>query len=136
MITQQILSQHPNPAGNLDALVTCINACFECEQCCVSCADACLAEEQVGMLRRCIRLNLDCADVCGATGRILSRQTEPDLGLVRSQLEACRTACQVCAEECDRHAEKHEHCRTCADCCRRCAEACEQLLGTIPQATA
>jgi hypothetical protein len=43
------------------------------------CADACLGEEKVEMLRRCIRLNLDCADVCNATGRMLSRQQEPDL---------------------------------------------------------
>ena len=135
MTTQQILSQHPTATANLDALVTCINACFECEQCCVSCADACLGEEQAGMLRRCIRLNLDCADVCGAPGRILSRQTEPAWGLIRTQLEACRESCRVCAEECDQHAEQHEHCRTCADCCRRCAEACEQLLNALPQAS-
>ena len=29
---------------------------------------------------RCIRLNLDCADACYATGRVVTRQTSPDLG--------------------------------------------------------
>jgi len=59
------------------------------------------------MLIRCIRLNLDCADVCDATGRLISRQTEPDWGLLRAQLQACVAACQICGAECERHAGRH-----------------------------
>lgn len=136
MITQKMLSQHPRQIANVDVLVNCIDSCFECEQCCVSCADACLGEDKLDKLRRCIRLNLDCADICGATGRALSRQTETEPGLLRAQLEACRIACQTCGDECDQHADQHEHCRTCADCCRRCAEACEELLSKMPEAAA
>ena len=82
-------------------------------------------------LARCIRLNLDCADACAATGRIVARQTEPELALVRAALEACAAACRACAEECERHAAHHEHCRVCAEECRRCEEACNDLLSSI-----
>ena len=80
-------------------------------------------------LRRCIRLDLDCADVCEVTGRVLSRQTEYDAELTRAVLEACASACRRCGAECESHAGMHEHCRICAEACRRCEEACEALLG-------
>jgi hypothetical protein len=82
-------------------------------------------------LLRCIRLCLDCADVCEATGKIVTRQTEPDLRLVAATLEACVRACRVCAEECDRHAAHHKHCRICAEVCRRCEASCADLLAKI-----
>ncbi len=37
-----------------------------------------------------IRRNLDCADVCTATGRVVSRQTEYDANVTRPRLEACQ----------------------------------------------
>jgi hypothetical protein len=37
---------------------------------------------------KCIRTNADCADVCDATGRVLSRHTGYDAKLTRSVLEA------------------------------------------------
>jgi hypothetical protein len=82
-------------------------------------------------LVRCIRLCLDCADVCDATRRIVARQTAPDLGVVRAALETCVVACRVSRAECQRHAEHHEHCRVCAQVCGRCEQACEDLLATI-----
>lgn len=85
------------------------------------------------MLVRCIRLNLDCAVICDVTGHVLSRQTEPDWGIVRAQLLACVAACQACGAECERHAmHGMEHCRICAEACRRCAEACQRLLSVLP----
>ncbi|MEP0546348.1 MAG: four-helix bundle copper-binding protein [Rhodothermales bacterium] len=136
MVTQQILSAHPSPASHLDALVACIEDCFECEQACTACADACLAEEKLDMLRRCIRTDLDCADICATTGRVLSRQTEPTWGLIRDQVTSLRTACRTCAEECEKHKDKHEHCRICAEACRRCEQSCDRLLDALPKATA
>lgn len=127
--TRAMIDTHPRGAAmDAAALAACIDACYACAQSCTACADACLAEEGVAHLRRCIRLNLDCADVCAATGSVLSRQTEPPLELLRAQLEACRLACRLCGEECGRHAEMHEHCRVCAEACRRCEEACARLL--------
>lgn len=82
-------------------------------------------------LRDCIRLNLDCADICAATGNILSRRTGSNLTTVKAALEACRTACAECGAECEKHAEMHEHCRVCAEACRRCEQACAELLAAI-----
>jgi hypothetical protein len=125
-----ILETHPQAAAN-ETLARCIEQCFACALACSSCADACLAEEEVQELVRCIRLDLDCADVCEATGRILTRQTTFEPRLARGMLEACAEACRICAEECERHAQHHGHCRVCAEACRRCEQACEDLLGSL-----
>jgi hypothetical protein len=101
-------------------------------QACTACADACLAEQSVTDLRRCIRLNLDCADVCEATGRTLSRLTALDRADSRKLVDACADVCRRCAEECDRHAAMGmEHCWVCAEACRRCEEACRALVGSM-----
>jgi hypothetical protein len=128
----QMLETHPQATPS-EGLARCIAECFACAQTCTSCADACLGEEGVQELVRCIRLNLDCADVCETTGRVLSRQTAFEPQLARSVLETCVQACRVCAEECERHAEEMqmEHCRVCAEACRRCDQACEDLLSSL-----
>jgi hypothetical protein len=124
----EILETHPQATAD-EALARYIEACFECVVACTSCADADLAEAEVKELVLCIRLCLDCADVCDATGRVLTRQSsEPQL--TRTLLETCLQACGLCAEECERHAHHHEHCRVCAESCRRCERACVDLLGT------
>ncbi|MEV4481449.1 hypothetical protein [Micromonospora coxensis] len=85
----------------------------------------------VAELTTCVRTNLDCADVCGATAWVLSRHTGYDANISRTLLEACATACKSCGDECAGHADKHEHCRICADACRACERACRDLLATI-----
>jgi hypothetical protein len=127
-LAKEMLEAHPWPAQvDRDLLARCIEECVACAQSCTSCADASMAEEDFAEMRRSARLCLDCADICEATGRVLSRQTESDAGLQRSQVAVCIQQCAACAEECERHAE-HEHCRICAEECRRCAEACAALL--------
>lgn len=123
---------HPHPA-DLDQklLAECVAACLECAQTCTACADACLAEDMVADLRTCIRTDLDCADVCETTGRVLSRQTTPDLTVIRAVLQTCAQVCKACGDECARHAEMHEHCKVCAEACRRCEEACTNLLSSL-----
>jgi uncharacterized protein DUF326 len=129
---KEMIKAHPQPPSiDRAALVRCVDECFDCAATCTSCADACLAEQELQELVRCIRRNLDCADACAATGRILTRQTAPDTGVLRAAIEACAAACRACADECDRHAEHHEHCRVCAGVCRRCEQACDELLATI-----
>lgn len=118
---------------NLDRqlLARAVDALVECAQACTACADACLSEEMVAELRKCIRTDLDCADICAATANVLSRHTGYDANITRAQLQACVAACKSCGDECERHAEMHEHCRVCADACRRCEEACKELLSVI-----
>jgi hypothetical protein len=78
-----------------------------------------------------VRRNLDCADVCDSVGRVVTRQTEPDLGAIRAAIEACVVVCRACGDECERHAPHHDHCRVCAEACRRCEQACRDLLASI-----
>lgn len=132
---RSMLDTYPQDRDGFDTalLAEGIDACFDCAQTCSACADACLAEEMVAELRKCIRTNLDCADVCQAAGRVLSRHTGYDAGLTRAVLEACRTACRACGDECSQHASMHEHCRVCADACRRCEKACDALLAALAE---
>lgn len=126
---EQMLQSHPGPPGlNRAALLDCVHACFDCMQACITCADACLAEVDPKAQVRCIRLNLDCADVCEATGKILSRQTAFHPSMANALLRACIAACKLCADECDRHAGAMEHCRVCAEACRQCERMCIRLL--------
>ncbi len=131
--TNQMLETYPKHLGGIDKdkLIACIDACFECAQTCTACADACLGEDMVADLTKCIRTNLDCADQCDTTGRVLSRHTGYDANLTRSVLEACAAACKACGDECGQHAEMHEHCRVCAEACRRCEQACRDLIASL-----
>ena len=97
---QSMLDAYPKDVAGIDKakLVECIQACFDCAQTCTACADACLNEDMVAELAKCIRTNLDCVDICAATGKILSRHGNYDVGITRAVLEACRTACRACAE--------------------------------------
>jgi hypothetical protein len=112
-------------------LARCIDTCLECVQVCTSCADSDLGEQMVADLVKCARLDLDCADMCGTTARVLSRQTGYDRDLTRAVVQACALACKVCADECERHAKMHEHCRVSAEVCRRCQQSCEDVLAAI-----
>jgi hypothetical protein len=114
-----------------DLLARTVDALVECSQACTACADACLSEDMVAELRKCIRTNLDCADICATTARVLSRHTGYDANTTRAQLEACVQACRSCGDECSAHAEMHEHCKVCAESCRRCEQACTELLAAI-----
>ncbi|MEU4420249.1 four-helix bundle copper-binding protein [Actinoplanes sp. NPDC024001] len=130
--TMSMLETYPKSI-NLDRakLAAAIDALISCSEACTACADACLSEDMVADLTKCIRTNLDCADVCGAAARVLSRHTGYDANLSRSLLEACITACRTCADECAQHADMHEHCRICASACRACGQACRELLAAM-----
>src|SRR4051812_7994110 len=114
--TAQMLQTAPHKAPyDARTLAACVQACFDCAQACTACADACLGERDTTMLTKCIRLDLDCADLCGATGRILSRQTAFDKTMATAALQACAQACKLCGDECERHGQHGmEHCRICA----------------------
>jgi hypothetical protein len=128
----EVIDHHPREiALDRELLLRCIDDCFDCAATCTSCADADLGEPDVREMVRCIRLCLDCADLCTAVGKIVTRQTEIDLGVVRAAVDACAVACRACADECERHAAHHEHCRICAAVCRRCEQSCRDLVAAI-----
>jgi hypothetical protein len=103
----------------------------DCAQACIADADDDLSEQNIAEMVKCIRLCLDCADICAATLRVVSRQTDYDANLTRPLLEACVATCKSCGDECEHHAQMHEHCRVCAEACRRCEQACRQLVAAI-----
>lgn len=134
MHVSAMIGSHPGVGGEPSRpLVDMIEAVFDCAQACNACADACLSEADVVNLRQCIRLDLDCAAVCLATGEIATRLTGSGGSVTTMMLEVCAEVCRLCADECERHMSHHEHCRICAEACRRCQSACEAAMAAAPQ---
>ncbi|MBO0824784.1 MAG: four-helix bundle copper-binding protein [Actinobacteria bacterium] len=115
-------------AGLLAAVIEALN---DCAQACMADTGCDLSEPNVTEMVRCIRLCLDCADVCVAAAGVISRQAAYDADVVAPLLHACAAACKSCGDECERHARMHEHCRVCAEACRRCERACRDLLAAL-----
>jgi hypothetical protein len=108
-----------------------IDAANDCAVVCSACASACLSEEDPGAMARCVRDDLDCADLCAVTARHLSRLNASDKQLTLSVLAACIESCVQCAASCAPHREHHEHCRLCEQACNRCEQACQALLDAL-----
>lgn len=100
----------------IHALGNCINHCNYC-------ADACLEEDNVKMMKDCIRLDRVCAEVCSTVNQVLITNHKNVQGL----LDYCIEICNECANECEQH--DHDHCQECAKACRECARACEQYAA-------
>jgi hypothetical protein len=117
---RQLLDTHPRGAST-DArlLIAAIDALTDCAQACIADADDDLSEQNLTEMVKCIRLCLDCADVCTATAAVTSRQTEYDANVTRPLPQACVAVCRSCGDDCERHARMHEHCRICEQACRR-----------------
>jgi hypothetical protein len=125
---RQMLDTYPRAwTVDADVLAAAIDALSDCAEACNADNAADLSEPDVTEMVRCIRLCLDCVDVCTATEGVIGRQTEYDAGLVRPLLQACVAICKSCGDECERHAHM-PHCRICAEACRRCEQACQVLL--------
>jgi hypothetical protein len=123
---------HPEKPSHADSISRCVDACFACVETCTACADACLSEKDLARLTACIRLNLDCASVCAATGSIMSRTNKVGhRQLLEAELTTCIAFCRACATECERHADMHKHCAVCAKACTECAEACTEMLTSM-----
>lgn len=123
----EMIAAHPHVRGNVnDALARAAMLAGSCADICRSCADACLGEAMVADLVQCIRLDLDCADLCDAFAAVAIRRAGGNVPVIDIASQACEAACRRCAEECERHASMHEHCRMCAEACLECAEACRE----------
>jgi len=114
-----------------DVLAAAIDALADCAQACIADTDADLSEQNLAEMVTCIRLCLNCTDVCGATLGVASRQATYDASVVKPLLEACVAICKSCGDECQRHAPHYAHCRVCAEACRRCEQACRDLLAAL-----
>ena len=103
---------HEQNRGLIDALAKCAAECNHC-------AIACLDEKDVKMLARCIKLDIDCAEICSLAASYVSRGSEH----AHHILNECAEICEACAEECEKHSHM-EHCKKCGDACRSCADLC------------
>jgi hypothetical protein len=115
-----------------DLLAAAIDAMNDCAQACTADNAADLGEPNLADMVRCIRLCLDCTDICAAAAAVTSRLVDYDPGVLRPLLESCVAICRSCGEECERHAPMHAHCRVCAEACRRGEQACRALLAALP----
>lgn len=104
-----------------------IQKLLNCVLACEYCANACLAEDDIKMMGRCIKLDHDCADICTQAARLLQR----DSVIAHQYLLICEEICRLCADECGKH--QHDHCQQCAEACRICAEACHEHHQPITQ---
>jgi len=108
---------HEQNRGLVDALAKCIAECNHC-------VTACLDEQDVKMLVRCIKLDMDCAAICELAISFVSRGSEH----AQHILDECAEICEACAEECEKHSHM-DHCRKCAEACRSCAELCHSGIA-------
>jgi uncharacterized membrane protein len=128
---RQMLDTYPRTLNiDADLLAATIDALSDCAQACTADTDADLSEGDLAEMVRCIRLCLDCTDICNATIGVISRLAEYDASATRPLLEACAAICKNCGDECERHAHM-QHCRVCAEACRRCERACRDLLDAL-----
>lgn len=106
-----------------------IDTLYQCATDCIHCENACLDEENVKGLVRCIKLDRDCADFCLFTARALAADSEfsSEISLL------CAKICDACADECEKHSMHMDHCRVCMESCRRCAEECRSVVSVSAQ---
>ena len=130
---RQLLDSYQGTVNvDVDLLAAAIDAISDCAQACITDTDSDLGEQDVTEMVRCIRLCLNCADVCTATARVISRPADYDADVARPLLQACVAICKSCGDECERHAHM-QHCQVCAAACRRCEQSCRELLDAMKQ---
>ena len=95
---RQMLDTYPRPPA-VDAvlLAAAIEAASDCAQACTADTDADLSEQNLAEMVKCIRLCLDCADICTATAGVLSRPAEFDPSATRLLLGAARPSARAAA---------------------------------------
>jgi len=131
---RQMLGTYPADVNldiDADFLTAVIDAAADCARACDTDTDADLSEPHLGDMVACIRLCLDCSDICGTTAAVLGRPANWDSRVIRPLLEACEAICVSCGAECEQHAPTHAHCRVCAEACRRCRRACAEFLSIM-----
>lgn len=129
---REMVSTHTDVQGcPADKLMRCIEDCYSCARCFTACADPCLAEPMADQMRQRILVNLDCADICAATGTTASRRPGSILEALRAAILPRAIACQGCGQECEPHVGEHAHCCIRVDNCNRCADACKAALAEV-----
>lgn len=128
----KMLEAYPAETGlEPRVLAEAVDKLYECAGVCLACADACTAETDPAMIAmslKCIRTDLDCADICTVAARVITRQTGYDAATTIAVIEAARASLRACEAACDEMADM-AHCAICADACR----GTEALLGRLAE---
>jgi hypothetical protein len=104
---------------NHEALIQTIT---QCAKHCSSCAGTCLQEAAISEHADCIRICLECAEVCHSTTLLLVMNSS----FSDQALQLCRDICLACMKICSDIPE--EHCQQCATACKETAEQCEAVV--------
>lgn len=103
----------------------------DCRIACGHAADTWLANSPLAPdALRCIRLLLDCADLCSAAEELLPFADEINPMLLRSRLNTCAVACDRCAREAARY--RTGPAATTVESCRRAGRAAQEIIPLLP----
>ena len=87
MSIRKMISLHPKATNN-QALGDAVHHLMYASKMSMSCADACMAEAMD--MTQCIRLCLDCSDICEATARLGTRRTGDDQPILTEDRKSTR----------------------------------------------
>ena len=99
----------------------CIDACNRCAQACYECFEACLSEADVRARTKCIKMLVECAQMCQMSAAGMASNGR----FIKEHCNLCATVCDACAQECNMF--KDQHCKQCAQECRTCAQECREM---------
>ncbi|MCO7227750.1 four-helix bundle copper-binding protein [Halomonas sp. CnH100-B] len=108
---------------NFGAFKEKIEACHICAAYCDKCATLCLQEKEVQAMAECIRMDIQCAQICRLAASYMAQNSE----YTNDVCQLCADICQKCADECAKH--DVEHCQECANACQQCANACANIAA-------
>lgn len=111
----------------MDVYSELVESLENCDAVCNNCAVSSLNEKDSRALTNCIKLNLDCADVCHLALRQLARNSKYAVLIV----EICMKICAECAEECKKY--DNDQCRLSTGACRRCENHCRNYLVQVAE---
>ena len=110
---------------------TCLELLQRCRSTCEHCSESRLTSTALGTAAlRCLRLMVQCAELCGDTAQLLGSAPERDVSTLRNHVRSCAIACERCRREIERAG--FAWAEECVDVCARAAEACHDLLPTLP----
>lgn len=109
----------------------CLETLQRCQTVCETCSNSRVARSAMGTaVLRCLRLIVQCAELCRDTAAILASAQLANPAAVRNHVRSCAIACDRCQREIERAgflwAEE------CMDACARSAAACREILPTLP----
>ena len=96
---------------------------FKSAALCNRCSSACLQEEDVKMMAKCIQLDMECAAICYLSAQLMSLGSEraKDICII------CADICNECSIECGKH--ESEHCKQCSIAGRNCSDECLKMAA-------